>query len=48
VKGCPDYMLVGKSLQKLEHCLGLKPGVVLKQLLNLAPNIDERIGIIVL
>ena len=32
------------SLQELEHRLGLKPGVVLKQLLHIIPDIDERIG----
>jgi hypothetical protein len=32
------------SLQKLEYRLGFKSCVVLKQLLHIAPNIDERIG----
>jgi len=32
------------SLQELEHRLGLEPCVVLKQLLHIVPNFDERIG----
>ena len=31
------------TLQKLEHRLGLKPGVVFKQLLHIVPDINERI-----
>src|ERR1035441_3647733 len=31
------------SLQELEDRLSLKPGVVFKQLLHIAPNIEERI-----